>query len=479
MLVVTSNWAFGDGTLVSGPDPGVVRTFLSAVARRALRAGVRRDGTYRPIESVDVVVAGDTGDWLVSRRWTGRHRPWHGGRAVAGLADGVAMESMRAARRLLAGLATLARRGLWVSQADRRGRPIVGSRHPVTVRVALLAGDRDRWMGRYCHSGTLARWSFAHGTDWSNGIVRVRHGDDLDPLCSPLAPGVDVADPARMADVGGHRSPTVGESIAVDLLARFGEVVATRAVGPFPVSLLSRLASLRAVDMADHLADAIARPEYGAGVRRSIVTAWRRAVGDWHRAARRTIADGDLGVDWIDPLAAWLDGVEQAGTGRRANGLAADTLEPLRCLPPGGDDGVEAVALTVLGHAPGRPSPVRAGRHVCLGPAACGPVHDPPLQRSHGLDLAWIDAARIPVGPRTHEASATTVAVFDDRPDRTRLDGLHPHIDRSGCGDGPSVRVEALTFRGPRAAEWTDIDVEIPGRFSSLADRHARIVDAA
>lgn len=60
MLVVTANWALADGSLVATSRRGQ-EEFLEAVHRAAFRSGVRRDGRYEPIDSIDIVLAGEIG----------------------------------------------------------------------------------------------------------------------------------------------------------------------------------------------------------------------------------------------------------------------------------------------------------------------------------------------------------------------------------------------------------------------------------
>ena len=76
MLVVTANWAIGDGTLWRRPLRGLVSRAWGVIQRSALRAGFRHDGRYRPLERLDIVFAGDTFDLYASRLWaTGDVRP--------------------------------------------------------------------------------------------------------------------------------------------------------------------------------------------------------------------------------------------------------------------------------------------------------------------------------------------------------------------------------------------------------------------
>jgi hypothetical protein len=118
MLVVTANWAIADGTVYGGPPSGVVRTFFREVRRAAWRAGFRHDGRYRPIESIQLVLAGDTFDGLSSLAWHGDLRPWQGGPRVRAAAERIAARAAHRGGRLLAALGRLNRDGLAVPQAD-------------------------------------------------------------------------------------------------------------------------------------------------------------------------------------------------------------------------------------------------------------------------------------------------------------------------------------------------------------------------
>jgi hypothetical protein len=497
MLVVTSNWAIADGTLYGGPDRGHVADFLAGVHHRVLRAGFRRDGTYRPVDGIDVVLAGDTCDWLVSGRWTDSHRPWHGGRTAAGIADSVAVGSLRRGGRLLAGLSRLARSGLCVPEADPRGRPALGSRHRVAVRVTLLSGDRDRWIEQHSQASVTAGRSLAFGSAWSNGIAMVRHGDDLDPLCGSSCRNAEEEitygrESAGRRPPAGQRPPSLGESIAVDLLARFGGALAAHGtVRPLVPVLIRRLATGRAIDMADHLAATLSAAAIGSGLRRLVLAAWRQAVGSWHRDARRMIPDGETEFDCIDPLAAWLEGVNEADGGRPAGGFAAGLIEPA-VLSFASDSGQAGTPpMLVLGHpSAGVSRTGTAGRSVCLGPAPITGVAAAPLKRGQGVDVAWIDAGRIRRGGRTCEAAPATVAVFDERA-ASEADVVDAGADgdhdgrlgirgRQGIRDGLGIRLESLSFGNVASgAEWIDIGSDNAGDAPGDDVCHPRIINAA
>jgi hypothetical protein len=77
MLVVISDLHLTDGSNGVGLDPGALELFAPRMAELALRASWRRDGRYRPLERIDLLLLGDVLDFTRSRRWLETlSRPW-------------------------------------------------------------------------------------------------------------------------------------------------------------------------------------------------------------------------------------------------------------------------------------------------------------------------------------------------------------------------------------------------------------------
>ena len=357
MLVVTSNWCVTDGTLSAGPPRGCLERFRAEVRRASLRCGFGRDGNYRPPDAIDVVLAGDTFDWLVSREWTGDVRPWEGGRRAAAARERVVAGALGRSGRLLATLAGWMRRGIDVPMADRRGRPMPSASRPVPVRVAVLCGDRDRWLEQAASGGALADRGPVAGRCWSDGDVTVRHGQELDPLHAACG-----------------SEPALGESLAVDLIARFGagldEIAAVR---PLVGGLVRRLAGGPPIDaptrLVRWLAAHEARASLPAAARQKLVDAWRRSVAHWHRAARRLSSGGCEGVDLVSSIAESLDVEGDAETSKASREIDAF---------PGwaGALPLDSAATVVLGHPAARAAGTLVWRRrvVCLGPGDLQPM---------------------------------------------------------------------------------------------------------
>lgn len=339
MIVVTSNWALGDGTLV--PAAAAWHgTLPAAIHRAGIRAGIRSDGSYRPIERLDLVMAGDTFDWLLSTEWQSAVKPWHGTVEARQVAARVARRSIGAARRLLGPVIHWARQGLPVpaSAGSRPGRAEVR----IPARVTLLAGDRDAAIEQYV-GGRRDRQPVTVGSRWDDGRLAIRHGHDLDPACRA---GGD-----RRG--GLERPPTLAESVAVDLLGRFA--TAARPVASGIGRLVRSLAAAGPVGIPAVLsAHSGCWPDGTGGDRSGVADAWRRCVDAWWHEARRLVPSCEVEFDAVDAIAGWF-----AAGGTEWHRIPQG-LDRLRPQPPRGSPGL------VLGHL----SAAGDSAVVCLGHGA-------------------------------------------------------------------------------------------------------------
>ena len=69
MLVICSDIHLGDGTTANSISPSAFHLFSNRLRETAYFASFRRDGTYRPIESLDILLMGDILDPLHSTLW--------------------------------------------------------------------------------------------------------------------------------------------------------------------------------------------------------------------------------------------------------------------------------------------------------------------------------------------------------------------------------------------------------------------------
>ena len=365
MLVVTANWAVADGSLVARPRHEQAE-WLAAVRRAVIRSGVQPDGCYAPVDRLDVVLAGDTFDALTSAAWLGGVRPWHAGRKSADIAARVLVAAATRGRRLLGGLARWARAGILVPSADGRGRPDWTRPRRVPVHVAALPGDRDRWIAAALPR--LTRRGIRLAGAWSAGGISVCHGAEFAPAWS----GCGASEPGR---------PTLGESLAVDLVARFAGTLRGEALWPESRGLVVRLASSPPGELPTKVAEWLVAARGPAA--RVVRDRWLAAVAGWRRAALLAEPVCAAVCDPIDAVAAWLAGLE-------APGAAAGETEALFAMtvPP------PSRGVVVLGHPP---MPRSGASVVCLG----GPRRVAEEESRHAGAVACITPVR-PGGGPTH-----------------------------------------------------------------------------
>ena len=293
MLAITANWGMTDASLA---DSRVRQAagWLEAIRRGVVRAGSGRDGRYCPVGEVTLIFAGDSCDLLLSDVWAEGDRPWHAGSRSMKARASVVAASVRAAWPVIRVLHRWARRGIVVPAATGRGRPSEWAVCRVPLRLVLLAGDRDWWLGE--ESSRAARLGMACGEEWFDDCLHVRHGHDLDPLAH-----------RPRGHALSEQTPTVAESLVTDCIVPFAvatrnEIDLWRGVRP----RLSRLSMTRPSEMPaiiTRLAASAPTPV----LHRQIVSLWRRAVAGWHARAHRDMPACEIEFDAIGALAAWLD----------------------------------------------------------------------------------------------------------------------------------------------------------------------------
>lgn len=424
MLVVTANWSISDGTLAAGPTLAQTTDLVAFVRRSAIRAGLRRDGRYRPIDRVELVFAGDTFDWLLTAAWLGRERPWRRRARCEALAEHVVQAAARQAAPLLRRLARLARRGLEVAAADGFGRPVFSTQTSVPVRVVLLAGDRDPWIDEPRPARMAGRFAVAVGRVWAAGAVTAMHGHTLDPLCGP-------------ADVAGERPPTLQESLVVDLIVPFLAALHDDGMAGIARRRLRSLPSAAPLDMAGHLHEslerAVATDAMTQSQRGRIEAAWARAVDAWWQRARRDVPVSEVHFDAVDAIAARLRLEAVAGEPE------ATAVHPLEAA---GRRLADGHGIMVYGHLPAGAGVWRppAERMICLGPE---PVRR--CRRGWAAAEAAVDVSIVAPAVESSNVQPRTVAVF--APDEagnadwavSAIDGAAPVASRGASAAGGRI----------------------------------------
>jgi UDP-2,3-diacylglucosamine pyrophosphatase LpxH len=155
MLVAISDIHLDDGTCGKSLSPATFQLFQERLEQLAFAASHREDGTYRPIESIDLLLLGDIYEVIHSTRWLTdksgapeKVRPWitPTGEAMAEKIREITeailehnAESLSILRQMASGEA------ISLPRVNRRGNPDVKSdkRLAVPVRIYYMVGNHD------------------------------------------------------------------------------------------------------------------------------------------------------------------------------------------------------------------------------------------------------------------------------------------------------------------------------------------------
>jgi len=215
LLIIVSDLHLVDGTSGEPISPAAFKLFADRIKELAINASWRRDQTYRPIDSIDILLLGDILDPLHSTQWLnetqgepGFVRPWSNSQSLAfatklrQITRAILQfnePSIKVLRDLSEG------RLIRINPADRQGRMAQNTRERILipVRIHYMVGNHD-W---YYHlPGTLFDnirkeiinhlglsnpfTPFPHDVSESNTLLKLfsnygvnaRHGDIYDTL---------------------------------------------------------------------------------------------------------------------------------------------------------------------------------------------------------------------------------------------------------------------------------------------------------
>ena len=155
MLVIISDLHLGDGTTASSIAPSAFHLFANRLSETAYFASFRGDGSYRPIESMDLVLMGDILDpihstlWLdttpgavnYTRPWSDPNSPYFApklAQVTKSIID-VNKESLEVLRACANGEKIFLPPANSRAQPDRESRKLI----PIKVRLQYMIGNHD------------------------------------------------------------------------------------------------------------------------------------------------------------------------------------------------------------------------------------------------------------------------------------------------------------------------------------------------
>jgi hypothetical protein len=127
MLVIISDLHLTDGTSGSTISPGAFALLGERLCDMANSASKRRDGSYRPVERIDLVLLGDVLDVIRSTQWLGGQiRPWHDTKSpdLFNTVSRITGDILRHNEQAFGEFRKLAQQGVSIPSATREGRPV-------------------------------------------------------------------------------------------------------------------------------------------------------------------------------------------------------------------------------------------------------------------------------------------------------------------------------------------------------------------
>jgi hypothetical protein len=260
MLVIISDIHLGDGTTANSISPSAFELFSNRLRETAYYASFRQDGTYRPIESLDLLLLGDILDPIHSTLWLDTApgtlsytRPWTDTSSpifVGTLSDttkaimDVNRESLEILRRCANGEVIL------LLPANARGEPDADSKEriPIKVRIHYMIGNHDWYYHLPGKAYDNIRKTVIESMGLCNDFGPFPYGLDEHPALREILASYQVF--ARHGDYydkfnfnpeKGRNHATLGDVFTMDVCNRYPVEVQKRYGDSLPTGLIDSL----------------------------------------------------------------------------------------------------------------------------------------------------------------------------------------------------------------------------------------------
>jgi len=253
MLVIVSDLHLNDGTVGTRLDPGAMELLGDRLCDLAYRASWRADGSYQPIDRIDLLLLGDVLDLIHSRRWlSGSTRPWHDMKSpavvdtVGCIVDDILKTNVDAIRNLR----SLATEGLVTVPLAASGPASLRDEMPVAIRTHMMVGSCDWPLHLAGPQYDLIRHKVAHHLGLANQHNRPfpHEACESEELYEALrrhrvlARHGDVFDPLAFAD--GRDQCGLADAIAIELICKFVMQVESELADELPPAAMEALREL-------------------------------------------------------------------------------------------------------------------------------------------------------------------------------------------------------------------------------------------
>ena len=308
MLVIISDLHLTDGTSGASLPAGAFQIFAERLGDLAVAASYRSDGSYRPIERIDLLMLGDVLDCIRSAHWlAGTVRPWSDPHApefyntVSRITADILREnepSLRVLRSLACDHAIQIPPGTQAGEIDSLAEAI-----PVAVRSMYLVGNHDwfyhlpgphydrlrKLLVEHLGLANVADQPFPHDPAESEPILEAMRRHKI------LARHGDIYDPFNFEE--DRNASSLGDAIVIELLTRFAAEVEHDLVAELPEATLAGLREI------DNIRPSLVVPVWIDGLleRTCALPAQRKKVkAIWDR-----LTDRFLSLDYVRSRDTW------------------------------------------------------------------------------------------------------------------------------------------------------------------------------
>lgn len=263
MLIIISDIHLMDGTCGKSIPPSAFSLFSDRIRELAFNASWRVDGSYRPIQDIDILLMGDILDPLHSTLWLetkdgepGTIRPWTDSSApeYAATLKAITQDILQKNAGAVGVLKELAGPGgLSLPPASPSGQPDrnAGQRVPVNVHLHYMVGNHDWYYHLPGAAFDAIRQEIVEAFGLSNPPGPFPHELTESPGLQGLLAGYgvfaqhgDLYDAFNYSREKGRNSSTLGDAFAVEIINRFPLEVERRMKEDLPPGSLENLHDL-------------------------------------------------------------------------------------------------------------------------------------------------------------------------------------------------------------------------------------------
>lgn len=263
MLIIISDIHLGDGTCGKSISASAFRLFADRLKELALNASRWSDGTYHPIEQIDILMMGDILDPLHSTLWLeksrgepGYVRPWTDTNApeFAATLKHITRDILQHNSESVEILRGLSEKGeLKLPPVARSGLPDLGvpPSEPVIIRLHYMVGNHDWYYHLPGPDFDVIRQEIAQAIGLSNPPGpfphELRESEELLTLLDEyriFAQHGDLYDPFNYSQEKGRDYSSLGDAFAVEVINRFPQAVEQQFYGDLSPVILESLHQL-------------------------------------------------------------------------------------------------------------------------------------------------------------------------------------------------------------------------------------------